>query len=215
MTCIFSGKQWSPITVIEQATKAFTEFSRVFQLSHEIDTVRKEHLWIPPKSGCTKLNTDVSFSDEHNTGCVGFIFRDVNGSPLLAASGNILASSLLLGEALAAREGLHAALANGFFNLEVESDSAMLISCLNGSVTNCPYSLHLVIEDILYLRKQCNAKFQLISRETNQVVDSLARKTVMNMGIYEVGQNNHLHFCFLKLKPPEQGSLLKERAKMY
>ncbi|KAJ4963023.1 hypothetical protein NE237_022962 [Protea cynaroides] len=163
----FHDKHWSPIDVIDKASKAFEEFSTVCSLSMENSNIKSVH-FLSPKLSNTKLNADVAFSAEHRSGCVGFICKDINGSPLFVASRNILAFTVLMGEALVVQEGLQVAIENGITNLEVESDNADLISYLNGSVSYSPSSLHFVLEDILYLGKQCNASFKLISsRDAN------------------------------------------------
>ncbi|KAJ4960925.1 hypothetical protein NE237_020835 [Protea cynaroides] len=172
----FHGKQGSPVDVIFRASKAFEEYLSITSSLKETQPARDNQSWTPPLLGFTKLNIDVSFSVEHKSGCIGFIFQDSHGNSLFAASENISAPSVLLGEALAIRAGLQSAVVHGFLNLVVESDSTELIAYLTCPSSTPPYFAQFVLEDILSLSTICNATFQCISRDANQVTHALVRK---------------------------------------
>lgn len=65
---------------------------------------------------------------KHNHQAVaGFVMLDSEGNPLLASATDIGHSSVLVAEAMALREGLRQAIAQGHMKIQVEGDSKIVI----------------------------------------------------------------------------------------
>lgn len=86
--------------------------------------------WDKPKGVHFKLNIDGAFK-EYTANCdLGGVFRDSNGHWVMDFQLADYASSPLQAELLALREGLWIAVAPWYKPLEVETDSTVVINCL-------------------------------------------------------------------------------------
>ncbi|XP_040369544.1 uncharacterized protein LOC121051340 [Rosa chinensis] len=87
--------------------------------------------WYPPTNQFLKLNFDGAV--RNGKASIGFIIRNSDGNPLVAACRVLGDTNTLVAEATALHEGLHAAYLQGFSHLIVEGDSKLLIDCIKGS----------------------------------------------------------------------------------
>ena len=71
---------------------------------------------------------------------------------LLVDIGN---STIIVAECMALRDGILAVKNNGFLNLEIESDSKIVVDSYNRKI-NIPVSIMLLMEDIWKLAKDLN-----------------------------------------------------------
>lgn len=99
----------------------------------------------PPPADTYKINNDASFSKSTSTGGWGFVARDINGSFLEGACGNLQRlSSALQGEALAAFFSLKRAAESGISRIILETDAlelkrAITSDILDRSMDGCSF----------------------------------------------------------------------------
>lgn len=119
------------------------------------------------------------FEKEGSSG-LGVVIRNGDRRVMASLSQLVpLPHSVIEVEVLVARRGVELALELGFYNIELEGDSAGLISSLNDGHRSLAQYGHIVI-DIHYLALQFFV-FNLshVRRHCNNVAYSLARKTVI------------------------------------
>ena len=89
-------------------------------------------------------------------------------------------ASIITTVCVALRDGVLAARLNGFFNLEIEGDSKVIIDCYK-TKSSLPSSIILLIEDIWGLTQDLNIlNCCHIYREANRITDCLAKKGICN-----------------------------------
>ncbi|XP_043698530.1 uncharacterized protein LOC122649300 [Telopea speciosissima] len=128
---LFNGVRQGPLEVIKIVEVWFNEFNEALNSTKASSTVETNKLlsWLPPKQNWFKLNTDASSKGDLKG--LGYVIHNDQGIPITAVSAPSVFTSVLMGEALSLRLGLLLAIAEGIFNLEVESDCLQLISILN------------------------------------------------------------------------------------
>ena len=77
----------------------------------------------------------------------GVIIRDSYGSIMAARSIQLGNVSMIMTN-IALRDGVLIVAYNGFFNLEIEGDSKVIIDCCNKNNNNLPSSIIILMEDI-------------------------------------------------------------------
>ncbi|XP_062005816.1 uncharacterized protein LOC133722997 [Rosa rugosa] len=128
--------------------------------------------WSAPPGSFVKINFDGSIS--RDLAASGFIIRDHDGSPVIAATKYVGNSTTPVAEATTLRDSLIAAKDKGFTRLEVEGDSKLVIDAVNGIVT-LPWRLLKLIEDIRTIATSFSQiSFKHIYREVNFVADAIA-----------------------------------------
>ncbi|XP_062006018.1 uncharacterized protein LOC133723218 [Rosa rugosa] len=134
--------------------------------------------WIKPAIGVHKLNVDGSRTTNGSIGAGGVI-RDNTGCWCGGFMINIGVGEVLLAEAWGLFHGLHLALSLKISKLEVESDSAILIS----HIQNDNVDLHPLGTLVMNCRKLMNEfvsiQIKHIHRERNSVADLLAKNNTL------------------------------------
>lgn len=133
--------------------------------------------WQQLESGWVKLNIDDSVLGESNRTGIGGIIRDINGKCLMGFAMKIGMANIFQVEALAILEGLKLVWQNGFKQVEVNGDNALLMDIIRNGFA--------AISNILKVRQmhewcaeEWKLKFRYILRESNTVADSLAKAAV-------------------------------------
>ncbi|XP_062021407.1 uncharacterized protein LOC133737973 [Rosa rugosa] len=104
----------------------------------------------------------------------GFLIRDHNGRPVIAATKCVGNSSTPVAEATALRDSLIAAKDKGFTRVEVEGNSKLVIDAVTGIVIS-PWRLLKLIEDIRTIGTSFSQiTFKHIYREANFVAEAIA-----------------------------------------
>lgn len=108
-----------------------------YQKHHPLRT-KKQHRtishWEQPPSGRLKINVDGSFLGELEQGSIGVVARDNLGNCMAALSRSLNhVASAIHAEAEACRAGLLLAIHQGWDDLIMETDCAMLVDALAGS----------------------------------------------------------------------------------
>ncbi|XP_043725825.1 uncharacterized protein LOC122672410 [Telopea speciosissima] len=139
--------------------------------------------WFPSLPGAYKLNCDASFDPGSKSSGVGFLVRDHLDKSFIAISNPVTSNDILIGEALAIREGLLEAISEGTLSITVESDNLGIISCLMYPSKAPDLKILPIVEDIRHISSyldDCN--FSYIPRTANSVVDCLARRALSVSG---------------------------------
>lgn len=100
--------------------------------SPSVPSIAPSISWVPPPYGKIKSNVDGEFNHPFSKSGVGVIFRNHLGQPLAALSSPLSTSSSPLHAELAAIfEGISMALAMGFSEIILESDSLLAVNAIN------------------------------------------------------------------------------------
>lgn len=110
----------------------------------------------------------------------GGVFRDHNGSVVLAFSSFIGKGSNNVGEAFAILQGLQLCHQNGWKKIIIETDSLLVVNCLK-KIWQPPLSLVYVLRDSLQLI-QDQMVITHIYREANMMADQLAAEAHKHKG---------------------------------
>ncbi|KAJ4968291.1 hypothetical protein NE237_014992 [Protea cynaroides] len=116
----FEHHHTSPKETIYRAEKAFREYQDWVQSpSTPMSSSRttQSSAWLPPPLGIIKINTDAALNLDDSGSGVGFIMRDDQGHILLAVSTPCSFLSLAIGEAMAIKAALEAAITHAFMKL--------------------------------------------------------------------------------------------------
>ena len=99
----------------------------------------------------------------------------------MTASRHIGNASIIIAECMALRDDMLVAKNNEFLNLDIESDSRIVIDCYNKK-SNIPSSIMLLMEDIWKLIQDLNIYDCChIYREANRIAYCLAKKGICNL----------------------------------
>ncbi|XP_057444954.1 uncharacterized protein LOC130737213 [Lotus japonicus] len=131
--------------------------------------------WRAPQLGTIKINVDVAVPAGSVMG-YGYIARNSLGQVLAtAASKWPMATSVALAEAMALRWDLQLSLELGFFNVEVELDSKLVVDSWRNHRQQASY-LALVISDSVFI-SQSFYRFSIahVLRASNMAADFLAK----------------------------------------
>ncbi|KAJ4974661.1 hypothetical protein NE237_007835 [Protea cynaroides] len=149
----FNHKQCSPIDVIRRAEHAFSEFHDTLSVTTGISppwvvSSPRTCLWHSPPVDFFKLNADAALQVDSNGSGIGFIIRSSLGQPMIAVSDPIRFLSSAIGEALAIRAGIVAAIKAGVANLQVELDNLEVIKLINRVLSESDPYLMIIVQDI-------------------------------------------------------------------
>ncbi|KAG6693248.1 hypothetical protein I3842_10G159900, partial [Carya illinoinensis] len=163
-------------TAVNNALPLKQEYTKV-QVFHGFDK-RINHVvyWHPPPIGCLKLNVDgATFSDSFSAG-VGVILRDHNGDVVVAASKvEREVSSAVFIEAIALLRGLQLCVQWGVPKIILESDSLILVNCLNED-SECLTEFDFILQDIRRLMHGFEeTRLEHVHRLGNGAAHQLAR----------------------------------------
>nr|CAD1829965.1 unnamed protein product [Ananas comosus var. bracteatus] len=157
--------------------------------------------WCPPPDGWIKINTDASFKSEEGTAAIGYIARTNLGHVVFAAGRQIEANSVLEAEAKAMKEAIAEAHQHGLQRVCLESDSSLLIQCLQHAQLP-PWPLRALVLGISSTMKKFAATQVLfVKREANMVADWLATRANLPQSFLFTNANRHPQLsvgcCFL------------------
>ncbi|XP_062028713.1 uncharacterized protein LOC133744661 [Rosa rugosa] len=140
---VWNDDHFQPMHMIQWATQMLEDFQK-----YHPKAVRKQRRpltkWQNPPSGRLKINVDGAFRAEEGSGGIGVVVRNDAGMGIAALARTFLhAHSVLNMEAEACRAGLLLGIHQGWTDIDVESDSAILISALNSREKNFSEMRHL------------------------------------------------------------------------
>jgi len=94
--------------------------------------LQPQAVWTPPSASCFKINFDSATFEKKGKAGLGVVIQNGVGQVMALLSQLIpLPHSVIEVEALVAQQGVELALELGFYNIDLEGDSAGLISSLN------------------------------------------------------------------------------------
>ena len=126
----------------------------------------------PPPPGVVKKNFDGSILNSSVTG--GYVLRDWTGKHLKAGAANYGSTSIMVAEARALKDGVHAVIQAGYKRLLIEGDNSTVIQAL-ASKSQVPWKIATIIDDIqIWLNHDFQLQVIHIYREANMVADWLA-----------------------------------------
>jgi len=101
--------------------------------------------------------------------------RNWDGQFIQALAFNLGASSVLVAEATAMRNGIKVAVQSGFTNIQIENDNSILIQPVQGHIET-PWKIHVLLQDIHCYSQSCNCVIvQHTFREGNRAANWLAK----------------------------------------
>ncbi|PRQ25708.1 putative ribonuclease H-like domain, reverse transcriptase zinc-binding domain-containing protein [Rosa chinensis] len=142
---VWKNDAFQPLMLIEWAVRHLVEFQK-----YHPKAVRKKKQapmkWQCSPRGRLKINVDGAFRADVGCGGIGVVVRDDVGMGIAALARPFLhAHSVLNMEAEACRAGLLLGIHQGWSDIEIESDSAILVAALNSGEKN--FSQDVIYED--------------------------------------------------------------------
>ncbi|BAT01735.1 Os07g0513450 [Oryza sativa Japonica Group] len=133
--------------------------------------------WAPPPAGKIKLNVDAAYQANRKTGGWGFVLRDEEGHALLAGAGRLeFVHDVVSAEARACLSALLAISVQGVTEVEIESDSAILVSAVTSSSHSQAVGATIFAEIKMLLQLHfANSKVSFAPRSCNNVAHNLAK----------------------------------------
>ncbi|XP_024196519.1 uncharacterized protein LOC112199785 [Rosa chinensis] len=127
---------FQPMNMIQWTSRLLEDFQK-----YHPKTVRKQRRpqtkWKNPPSGRLKINVDGAFRAEDGSGGIRVVVRNETGMGIAALAKPFLhAHSVLNMETETCRAGLLLGIHQGWTNIDIESDSAILIAALNSEEKN-------------------------------------------------------------------------------
>ncbi|XP_024171590.1 uncharacterized protein LOC112177537 [Rosa chinensis] len=131
--------------------------------------------WECPPRGRLKINIDGAFRSESGTGGIGVVVRDDLGIGLVVIARPFLqAHSAINMEAEACRDGLLLGIHQGWTNIDIESDSALLIAALKSKEENLSEVSRILDDCRDYMSAFQYVRARHAYREANGVTHRLA-----------------------------------------
>ncbi|XP_061999251.1 uncharacterized protein LOC133716573 [Rosa rugosa] len=182
---IWERGTFQPMHMISWCVNSLTEFQKY----HPKATRKKKRpltKWECPPLGRLKINIDNAFRVENGAGGIGVVIRDELGIGLAAIARPFLhAHSAINMEAEACRAGLFLGMHQGWTNIDIESDSTLLIAALNSKEENL-LEVSRVLDDCRdYMSAFQSVRVQHNYREANGVANRLAHLASL-FSIYDV-----------------------------
>ena len=109
--------------------------------------------WRKPQGGFVKINFEGSKSSQGAEG--GFIIRNWDGKFIQTFAFNLGASSVLIAEVTAMRNGLQVGVRTGYPNIHIEWDNKVLIHAVQRWIHR-PWEIQILVQDILAYVQLCN-----------------------------------------------------------
>ncbi|KAM5564827.1 hypothetical protein ABKV19_019070 [Rosa sericea] len=171
---IWNGASFQPMNMIQWTTKLLEDFQK-----YHPKMVRKQRnpqtKWKNPPSGRLKINVDGAFRVEDGSGGIGVVVRNETGMGIAALAKPFLhAHSVLNMETEACRAGLLLGIHQGWTDIDIESDSAILIAALNSEEKNFSEVSRVLDDCKEYMCAFQSVRVRHIYSEANGVADRLA-----------------------------------------
>uniref|UniRef100_A0A803NG60 RNase H type-1 domain-containing protein n=1 Tax=Cannabis sativa TaxID=3483 RepID=A0A803NG60_CANSA len=142
---------------------------------------RMTQKWEQPPGGCFVVNVDAGFSLQGDGAATGVVLRDGAGAVRFAAATVVrYASSPLVAELLAIRDGITAAIQRRVSLFEVRSDCLQAVRLINGAEVGCRQEDGLIVEIQSLLQHRSVTGVRFVYREANVVAHILANYTLSN-----------------------------------
>nr|GEZ03537.1 reverse transcriptase [Tanacetum cinerariifolium] len=176
------GEEIEPNKIKESSRGILEDFNRAnaYSKGHSATpNVPTQTLWSPPSNGVIKINTDGGISSGNSIAGIGFLMKYQDGSVLVAGFRQVVyANSVIEIEAYAILWAIHVALAKGFRNIILKTDSSILVDAF----------LHKELPHImglsLHIRRLCGSfslcSWPLVRRDENRVAHELASRALYN-----------------------------------
>ena len=170
----WKGTSFKPMNMIYWVYQSLSDFHSL----HPKSVSKKKRpitKWQSPPRGRLKMNVDGAYEAESGKGGVDVVVRDENGRSIavLAKFYQYVHSTLAM-ETEACRQGLLLGRRQGWTNMDIESDSSVLVVALN-SVREDYSDVGRVVDDCKqYLIAMQSSTIRHIFREANSVADRLA-----------------------------------------
>ncbi|KAJ1420322.1 Ribonuclease H-like superfamily [Sesbania bispinosa] len=133
--------------------------------------------WRRPRADAVKINCDAAFNSDLQTAALASIARDSSGAILAVSSRVSPASSPLIAEALAVREGVLLASATPWPKILIESDNQQVIEAIRGGTQQ--WAINQIVRDtITSSRFLPFCGFLWTNREGNNLAHVLAQLTM-------------------------------------
>nr|GEV87726.1 reverse transcriptase [Tanacetum cinerariifolium] len=174
------GEEIEPNNMKESARVILEDFYQANAHPEAIVTpnIPSQVRWSPPCNGVIKINVDGGISSRNSAAGIGFVMRSHNGSVLVAGNRRVAyATSVIAIEANAIFWAIQVAIAKGFRNVILETDSNILVDVF----------LHnkelLQIRGLfLHIRRLCcsftSCSWSFVRHEGNRVAHELARRAL-------------------------------------
>lgn len=215
---IFNGVLVDPMEMVHLVRKQILEFRAAQVMKREEASVHEPGnegsfagqlvRWRRPAFGVLKFNCDGAWCAKTCKGGYGWVLRDFAG--LLHAAGGeggLFFSSTIVAEAAAIRAALQVCCEMGVHDVELESDSQLLIQMINGN-----YGIYATLECFIYDINQLvsqigRVRFLFVKRDENAAHsmalfvashggtfcwDALELKFLFNILTKDVSISNHL-----------------------
>ncbi|KAA3467341.1 endonuclease/exonuclease/phosphatase family protein [Gossypium australe] len=147
------------------------------KMSHLVCSSKTEQRWQRPNSGWVKINVDGFVSNNNTKAAIGGAVRDSNGKWLTGFNMVTWMDEIFKIEARAIVEGMILAWLEGYKQVEINCDNAVLIDTIcNGfaSISNIA-EVRLIHE---WCKKDWKVKFRHVWRGSNKVADCLAKAAI-------------------------------------
>ncbi|XP_061990636.1 uncharacterized protein LOC133709048 [Rosa rugosa] len=176
---LWRNSTFQPMHLIQRSVKQLQDFQQV-QPKRGKQKKRSITKWENPPAGRLKINIKGAFRTESGSGGIGVVVRDDLGRGIAAiARPFVHAHSALNMEAEACRAGLLLGIHQGWSEIDIESDSTLLVAALQSGEKNLS-EIGRVLDDCKdYLRGFQSVKIRHIYREANGVALRLAHLASM------------------------------------
>ncbi|KAL0680350.1 hypothetical protein Bca4012_008332 [Brassica carinata] len=170
-----SGVSASPEDTLSSAIRLAREWS-ISGKPEKIEGKKHRLIEVPVLSGTTRIQTDAAWCSARKIAGIGGIIHLPPRSREIQLKMEFIASPLMA-EGLALREVMLRCQDLELHNLRFESDSSILVNCLNHAVSIA--ELHSVVADITELSRRFTfVDFVWIPRERNVEADMLAKRAL-------------------------------------
>ncbi|KAK4711266.1 hypothetical protein R3W88_005779 [Solanum pinnatisectum] len=187
----------TPSTLFQLIMVRVSEFKHLSTASaHDSSKIDIRILWFPPPVNFYKLNIDGAFIKKDQTGGLGGVIRDSNGSWVFGFCKKIIAFSHTLVELQAFELGLQLAFERGMIPLEIETDLTEVIEFLHHS-----HPIYLSVLDSCrsLLRRLGNPMVRHHFRQANKLADFLAKEGC-NISV--------INYLVVLVAPPEKANII-------
>ncbi|XP_061993859.1 uncharacterized protein LOC133711783 [Rosa rugosa] len=173
---VWNGSTFNPMHASAWSNQLLLEYQRLHPIKEARQPRRREKTkWVFPPRGRLKLNIDGSFQRDGDRGGIGVVVRDSSGK-VHATWSRLLpnAGSAFQCEVEACRAALLLAIHQGWREIEVESDSSVLVNAMNFQGEDNSEVSRIIDDCKDYVHAFDAIVIRHIFREANSVADRLA-----------------------------------------
>ncbi|PRQ57087.1 putative ribonuclease H-like domain, reverse transcriptase zinc-binding domain-containing protein [Rosa chinensis] len=171
---LWKGVSFQPMNLVQWTSSLLEDYQKYHPKAVK-KKGRPKVKWQCPPSGRLKINVDGAFCLEDGRGGIGVVVRDDSGKGIAAlARPFVHAHSILHMEAEACRAGLLLGIYQGWADVDIESDSAILIAALKSEEKNFSEVSRVLDDCKEYFNAFQSIRVRHIYREANGVANRLA-----------------------------------------